>query len=158
MIKNVYVLTEDGEKVKIGEVDIPSASTLTIDNPNSALVFTSLTGNLYTDQGLTTAVTTNTKYTQNTFYYNEGTVVSGEYLYSSGDSYGIAYYDSAEAIFEPGHSLYDYMNTSTSKDALNLLPSSDDYVSYYNSGVLSQFPEAISYSNDKVWTGTYSNS
>ena len=152
-IKNVYVFTDDGEKVKIGEVNIASAATLTLDNPNSALVFTSLTGNLYTDQGLTTAVVTNQLYTQSTFYYDDASVVSGEYLYLSGPGNENVYYIQQWTSIPL---LSSYMGTADSSSALALLPDVYTYQNLYESGTLSHFSSSVPAWASSIWTGSFS--
>lgn len=63
-----------------------SAVAITLTNPNSALAFRSISGNLYTNSACTTKASTNTKYTGTTFYYKSTeSKPTGSYLYNCGD-------------------------------------------------------------------------
>lgn len=97
---------------------------ITFTNPNSGLVFRSITGNLYTDPACRILATTNTKYTGTVFYYNgDETAPTGIYLYDYGDGE----WDS-------------------------ILPSASDLTTFYNEGSLTAC--IGSGSTEACWSGT----
>ena len=64
------------------------AVSITLTNPNSRLVFRSISGTLYTNSACTSTASTNTKYTGTTFYYKStDSKPSGSYIYYQGRGY-----------------------------------------------------------------------
>lgn len=103
-----------------------TAQTITLTNPNSSLVFRSISGNLYTNSSCTTKATTNRKYTWSTYYYKSNeTRPSGSYLYDYGDG-------------KAG-------SATTSEE-----PPQDTITSYYNEGSLTACLGTSGY----CWSGT----
>lgn len=76
-----------GDFTVTGTFAVPyTAQTITLSNPNSALVFRSISGNLYTDSACTTLASTNTKYEGTIFYYKSTeTKPTGSYILNYGD-------------------------------------------------------------------------
>lgn len=85
-----FYYSENGITVSVSKsasvVEPWSAVAITLTNPNSGLVFRSISGNLYTNSTCTSTASTNTKYTGITFYYKSNeTKPTGSYLYNYGD-------------------------------------------------------------------------
>ena len=137
-----FYYTENGVTVSTSKsanvIEPWQAESITLTNPNSALVFRSISGNLYTNSTCTTKAATNTKYTETTFYYKSNeTKPTGSYIYDYGDGPTsssepsqddvTAYYKEGSLTACLGTSGYCWTSTSLSRNYVYIILSNGDF-------------------------------